>query len=80
MKVFDLHCDTITECCKKSASLYNNDMHLSLKKMAEYDEYTQVFAVWIRDEMRGEVATRYFNEVADYFYKEINLNIIFSFN
>ena len=74
MKVFDLHCDTITECCKKSASLYDNDMHLSLKRMAELEEYVQLFAVWIRDEMRGETATRYFDEVADYFYKEVESN------
>ena len=56
MKVFDLHCDTITECCKKNVSLYDNDMHLSLKRMEKFQKYIQIFAVWIRDEMRGEVA------------------------
>lgn len=74
MKVFDLHCDTITECCKNSVPLFDNNMHLSLKRMAEFDEYTQVFAVWIRDEMRGEVARSYFDKVTDYFYKEIEQN------
>ncbi len=74
MKVFDLHCDTITECCKNSVSLYDNNMHLSLKRMSKFQEYTQVFAVWIRDEMRGDVARQYFDKVADYFYKEIEAN------
>lgn len=74
MKVFDLHCDTITECCKKNVSLYDNDMHLSLKRMENYEEYTQVFAVWIRDEMRGDVARQYFDNVTDYFYKQIEEN------
>lgn len=74
MKVFDLHCDTITECCKNNVSLYDNDMHLSLKRMEKFQEYTQVFAVWIRDEMRGDVARRYFDNVTDYFYKQIEEN------
>lgn len=74
MKVFDLHCDTITECCKNNVSLYDNDMHLSLNRMQKFDEYTQVFAVWIRDEMRGDVARQYFDEVADYFYEQIAEN------
>lgn len=78
MKVFDLHCDTITECCENNIALYDNDMHLSLKRMAEFESYTQIFAVWIRDEMRGDMARQYFDSVADYFYKEIedNKNII----
>lgn len=81
MKVFDLHCDTITECCKNCVSLYDNDMHLSLKRMEKFQKYIQIFAVWIRDEMRGEVARQYFDMVADYFYKQIeeNKNVIFDF-
>ncbi len=74
MKVFDLHCDTITECCKNCVSLYDNDMHLSLNRMEKFQNYTQIFAVWIRDEMRGEVARQYFDKVADYFYKQIEDN------
>lgn len=81
MKVFDLHCDTITECCKNCVSLYDNDMHLSLKRMEKFQKYIQIFAVWIRDEMRGEVARQYFDKVADYFYKQIeeNKNVISDF-
>lgn len=81
MKVFDLHCDTITECCKNCVSLYDNDMHLSLKIMEKFQKYIQIFAVWIRDEMRGEVACQYFDKVADYFYKQIeeNKNVISAF-
>ena len=81
MKVFDLHCDTITECCKNCVSLYDNDMHLSLKRMEKFQKYIQIFAVWILDEMRGEVACQYFDKVADYFYKQIeeNKNVISAF-
>lgn len=74
MKVFDLHCDTVGECCKNNLPLFNSGLHFSLEKAKVYDEYTQVFAVWIPDELRGDEAVNYFNGVADYFYKETENN------
>ncbi len=71
MKVFDLHCDTAGECYNQGVSLFSNDLHLSLERAAQYEEYTQLFAVWIPDELRGKAAVEYFNNVADNFYKEI---------
>lgn len=65
MKVFDLHCDTVGECFKNNLDLYKNPLHFSLEKAQEYDEYCQVFAVWIPDELRGEAAAKYFSSVAD---------------
>ena len=49
--------------------------------MEKFQKYIQIFAVWIRDEMRGEVACQYFDKVADYFYKQIeeNKNVISAF-
>ncbi len=74
MKVFDLHCDTISECCKNSLTLYDNNLHFSLNRTGQYDLYTQVFAVWVPDELRDSEAENYFNRVSDYFYKEIEKN------
>lgn len=74
MNIFDLHCDTITECCNNNYSLYKNNLHFSLEKTAGYDSYTQVFAVWILDEYRGVEARDYFNKVADYYYSELQKN------
>ncbi len=71
MKIFDLHCDTIGECYKHQKNLRANDMHLSLEKMSEYEEYCQVFAIWITDDKRGKTAVDYFNNVADLYYKSI---------
>ena len=71
MKVFDLHCDTIGECYKHPKNIRTNDMHLSLEKAAEYDEYCQVFAIWITDDKRGQTAVDYFNNVADLYFKLI---------
>lgn len=74
MKVFDLHCDTIGECYKHQKNLRSNDMHLSLEKTAQYEEYCQVFAIWITDDKRGQTAVDYFNNVADLYYKSIEEN------
>ncbi len=74
MRIFDLHCDTVGECYKNTQSLRKNDMHFSLESAAEYDEYCQIFAIWITDDLRGEKAVDYFNNVADLYQKSINEN------
>lgn len=74
MRFFDLHCDTIGECYNKKLPLRKNNLHIDLERAKELGEYTQVFAVWIPDELRGSDAVRYFDEVSDCFYKEIEKN------
>jgi membrane dipeptidase len=73
MKLFDLHCDTIGECYKNKLSLRRSVLNVSLDKAKEIERYTQVFAVWIPDELRGKSATDYFNNVCDYYCKELEL-------
>jgi membrane dipeptidase len=53
MKSFDLHCDTIGECYKKSFLLRKNELNLDLERCKAIGEHTQVFAIWIPDELRG---------------------------
>ncbi len=71
MKYFDLHCDTIGECSNNALSLRKNNLHIDLQRAKAIDAYTQVFAVWIPDELRGVEAMDYFDKTVDYFYKEI---------
>jgi len=74
MKLFDLHCDTIGECYKNKVSLRHNNLNISLEKGTAFESYTQVFAIWIPDELRKEKATGYFNKVCDYFDDELSSN------
>ncbi|MBE6748532.1 MAG: hypothetical protein E7557_04785 [Ruminococcaceae bacterium] len=74
MNLFDLHCDTIGECCKNKASLRKNNLNVSLEKGNAFKNYTQVFAIWIPDELRKEKAVAYFDKVCDYFYAELSKN------
>ena len=60
MQVFDLHCDTLFKANENSGSIINNDYEFSLEKALKYDKYTQVMAVWIPDEYRGNSAENLF--------------------
>ncbi len=74
MRFFDLHCDTIGECCKKGYSLNENNLNVSISKAKHLDEYVQVFAIWIPDELRKQNAVNYFNDVYNYYEAEIEKN------
>lgn len=71
MRVFDLHCDTITELEKIKGSLFENELHISLKKALCLERYIQVFAIFIPDEKRGNQAVEYFDLVCDFYEKQL---------
>ncbi len=58
---FDLHCDTLSKALNENKKLYENDLHISLKKAKKYNHYIQCFAVWIPDEFKGGAAMELFN-------------------
>ena len=74
MRYFDLHCDTLTEAFAKGQHLQTNDLQLSFDRAAVFDSYCQLFAVFIPDTLRGQEAFTYFQQVADFFYREIAQN------
>lgn len=74
MRLFDLHCDTAGECYNKKIPLAENDLHISLCKGKALDEWCQVFAIWIPDELRGKDALEYFIKVLENHKNEINKN------
>lgn len=74
MRFFDLHCDTITELCKKQGSLTKNDGHISLDRASFLTEYVQDYAIFIPDEYRGKAAVDYFDKVYAFYKNEMNKN------
>lgn len=76
MRLFDLHCDTITELEKNNESLAKNDGHISLDRAGYLTEYVQDFAIFIPDEYRGKDAVDYFDRVYKYYRKELMENSI----
>ncbi len=47
MRIIDLHCDTITKLFHEKKSLYDNDCHLSIKKMLQSNYMLQCFAIFV---------------------------------
>lgn len=74
MNLFDLHCDTAGECFNKKLPLFNGEQHINLCKAKHLDKWTQVFAIWIPDTLRGEDARKYFENVLLNFKNEISEN------
>ena len=70
MRLFDLHCDTITELCAKGEHLVNPDRHISLDRVSAFSQYCQAFAIFIPDEHRGQAAIDYFERNYVYYLQE----------
>lgn len=72
MQLFDLHCDTLYKAYTEKGSVVHNDYHFSFEKALQYDSYTQVMAVWIPDECRGETAVNLAEKCAAFLKKQMN--------
>ncbi len=77
LNVIDLHCDTLTKEEVKEKGLYDNSLHLNLKKMNEGQYQMQTFAIFIKTAMcespfeKAKEYIRLFKE-----QMEVNKNII----
>lgn len=74
MRLFDLHCDTITELCREKGSLRHNDGDISLDRAGYLTQYVQDYAVFIPDEYRGKAAVDYFDKVYAYYRSQLAEN------
>ncbi len=69
MRLFDLHCDTLTECFKKNLSIYNNDVtDITVKGKSDY---IQAFALYTKQSMPIEFLREYFIRNFEYLEKQV---------
>ncbi len=54
MRLFDLHCDTLSELLKTGQDLRQNDRHVDLARGTRFSPWFQCFAVWVRDGISPE--------------------------
>ena len=71
MRVFDLHCDTLTLCKRKGWTLDNGQNHLHLKDAEDFDSYIQLYAIFIPDDVRGLQAENYFSIHSAYYRRQL---------
>lgn len=58
MKLFDLHCDTLYECCETGKHLRENDLHVNLAAAQRYTHYVQFFALFCGARAPSEAQAR----------------------
>ena len=66
MRLFDLHSDTLYECCLHGHELSRNTLHIDWERGGRLDDWLQVFAVWTPDTLRGEAAWRQARHILRY--------------
>ena len=75
-KFIDMHCDTVSELYRrkiegKPYSLYENDLNIALKRLAEGGSFIQCFAMFTYLQ-RVESAYEHANALTDLYYEELN--------
>ena len=58
MKLFDLHCDTLYECCETGRRLRENDLHVNRAAARKYRHYAQFFALFCGARAPSETLAR----------------------
>ena len=79
-RIFDLHCDSISDICREGASLRDHKGHINLDKLRRGGAMVQCFAVFVLTHREAEERGAekdpyaYFNRVADCYYTELQQN------
>lgn len=71
--VFDTHCDTLCSVLDGGKSINSNDCHVDIKRMKEYENYTQVFACFIDPIYRDSAVERTLKLIDTYHQSTNNL-------
>lgn len=70
MRVFDLHCDTLTECMKRQEPLAQAGGHISLARGAALEQWGQVFAIFVPEQLQGDSAAAWTQQTLDFFARQ----------
>jgi membrane dipeptidase len=74
MKLIDLHCDTAERMYHFKTALASNNLHISLKYCAKYDNYAQVMAFFAPRQLNNDEGFYHFLENYGYFISELSEN------
>lgn len=74
VKVFDGHCDTISHCCYRGGSLYQNEGHLDLVRTGKYAGWAQFFAIFASKKWAKEPLWEITKKQREAFCRELEAN------
>jgi len=72
MRIFDLHCDTLTKAHAKQQSLREFSGHVSLEHGKLFEHWAQLWAIFVPDSLQGQAAADYFDRVAAFYHTQLN--------
>ena len=64
--LFDLHCDTLYEMYKRNESIFDNSLHISMKKAENFSPYIQICAIWGDSSLSNDEAYQNYLKIIDY--------------
>ena len=67
MRLFDLHCDTLTEIYLKKENILSNSCNISLDLTESFNSFVQVLAVWSNPKLSDDELYRNFFETLNHF-------------
>ena len=76
MNYTDLHCDTALEMYLKKSGLCTNDLNVDIEKSKIYDKYSQIFAIWSRNEVSDDENYADFFKIREYLLEQCAQNDI----
>jgi membrane dipeptidase len=74
MKLIDFHCDTAYRMHKENTIFLSNNFHVSLDKVAKFENYAQIMAIFISNKLSDEDGYNRFHEIYGYFSAEMAEN------
>jgi len=77
MKIFDTHCDTISKIYEFGGSFYKNNYHVDIKRMKQYNNFAQIFAMFAdKEELSNSISTNeYILKLIKRYHEEIEGNL-----
>ena len=73
MKLFDLHCDTLTELLKENSNLKETSAVINLSEMQKFEKCVRCFAIWAPDDLSEKEASEHFDSLFAVFKNQISL-------
>ena len=70
LRLCDMHCDTAVELYRSGADLYDNNLHISLKKADVFEKYIQLAAFFTYPDLSDEEGWKVFLAALDSFKKQ----------
>jgi membrane dipeptidase len=76
LRYFDLHCDSITRCYRNGEDLQNASGSVAARYAPHFEQWTQIFAIFVPDSLQSEAAYDYYCKVYSFYREQCGASIL----